>query len=1533
MKRILLIFSAIAFLWGCEKIGFDEPVKDDTTIEDETPDTEAPDSLLTDYVLPEILYASMTDEDEDKPQTRTVVGEDGKKILWQNGDTVSFFFGNVHNARYTYTGEDGVTSAEFTKDDTKPGTIGGAVLLKSQAVYPYNENITVEYDKDAGLDKIILTYPTTQKYAANSFGKNANIMVAAGKNNEDNELYFRNACGYLVIKLYGTGTSIKNITLSSVSGTDKIAGSAVVVASHDAAPVITMADDASTAVTLDCCDSDAGVTLGTDAENATEFWFCLPPVTFTDGIKITVNDMYGNTYTKQTSKTVTIERNKIQPMAALEFVSNAPAATKLWYTRSDDKTGDENIIKFYDDEPNPFDAAIKSHKWDGNKFVIEFASPLTTIKEYAFRDTQIETITLPEGLVTIEKEAFRDTPLTEIYIPGSVNTIGIDVFFHCYKLTSVTFAPSAEKTPLNIGYQIAASSEYGPFYDSPLTAINFNRELVYKKSNDEDFTPDEEDEGIFYSHYQNDENPVTVTIGNQVRTIHDYMFNHLHVQTLTIPGTVASIGNDVFNGCDKLTSLTFEPSPTDEILTIGYNTVGNDEGLFIDSPLATIKLDREINYTFPDIDDYTEGLFPGRTTLTSVTIGSQVRTLSPYMFALSNITSITIPGTVTSIGRNVFDACSALTTLTFGESETPLVIMGQDDSDGPFYDSPLTTINYNRNFTYMELDGEDERTYSDDSDGIFAISEDARNKVTATPSTVNIGGLIETIPDRMFCNLPITTLTIPGTVTSISNNVFNGCNRLATLTFEPSETSPVTDLTLGYNSDGEEEGPFLNSPITSVNLNREINYTLASIDLDADDEGIFYGKSLTEGVIIGEQVRTLSDYMFSASGINSLDIPATLIKIGANAFNDCINLATLTFEESATALEIKGQGDDYGPFYDSPLKTIAYNRNFVYKKVNGDEFIPDSDAKGIFAISNDAKNKITGKSVVTIGELIQTIPDYMCNNLAITELTIPNTVANLGMHAFLNCDRLSNITIQDDTNSLNLQAQVYTGCGPFYNSPLTDIYLGREILYNGEAYKPGSSGSGIFYSVKYTEVDEVALSISNNVKTISPYMFARLKLKSITIPASIKSIGLNAFVECQSLNSIVFEDSTTPLTVSYHHTWSILGPFHQSPLTSITLGREIDYVDSNGNPFTPSETDHGFFASEDTVESLSITLTNNVKTISPYMFAGRPITQINIPASVTEIKDHAFQSCTKLASLTIPGTVNTIGNDVFNKCTSLASVTFAPSPNNTSLTLGYNTEGEEDGPFLDSPLVSVNLDREIIYTLASIDLDADDEGIFSGRPLTNGVTIGAQVKTFSKYMFSCSGITSLTIPANVAEIADHVFTGCEALASISFNESATPITIGFQPGSDDVGPFYQSPLATINLNRQIKPSATYKDELNDWDMGVFANYYYNDNALTTTVNIGANVTSILPWMFSGVRVHNIWIPDTVTSIGNYAFHDCRRLNDVTMGHHTPPAIGTGVFDSCDIFRYIVVRKSALDNYKAASDWDAYEGRFYTKDDF
>ena len=913
MKRILLIISALAFLWGCEKIGSDEPVKDDTTIEDETPDTEAPDSLQTDYMLPEIIYASMTDEDEDKPQTRTVVGPDGKKILWQKGDAVSFFYGNVHNARYTYNGEDGVTSAELTKDDTKPGT-NGDVLLKSQAVYPYNENVTVEYDKDAGLDKIILTYPTTQKYAANSFGKDANIMVAAGKNNEDDKLYFRNACGYLVIKLYGTA-SIKNITLSSVSGTDKIAGSAVVVASHDAVPVITMTDDASTAVTLDCSDSDAGVALGADAENATEFWFCLPPVTFTDGIKITVNDMSGNTYTKQTSKTVTIERNQIQPMAPLEFVSNAPAATKLWYTRSDDST---DIISFYDGKTNPFDAQITAHKRDGNKFVIEFASPLTTIKEYAFRDTKLATITLPEGITTIEKEAFRNTPLTEITIPGSINTIGVDVFYDCAQLTSVTFLPSPTKTPLSIGYMTYGTGELGAFYDTKLTSIALNRELIYTKGKNDKgediiFTPDEYDEGMFYHKNYKGVNSVTVTLGPQVETLSNYMFAYLPIQTLTIPGTVTTIQNDVFYKCTALTSLTFNPSPSGTALTMGYDTDDEDENLFQDNnTLETLNLNREIIYTLDEsaIDTDSEGLFGGMETLTNVTLGDQVKTLHKYMFAGSRITNLEIPGSVNTIANDVFHNCTALTSLTFKPSPTKerLTIgfdtYGEDENLFQNY-CPLTTLNLDRELDYT-LTGVDT-----ESEGLFGgmsklTSVTLGDQVsTLTPFMFAGSGItslnlnkVTTIGNSALANTKITSLTVPGCVKTIGNNVFDGCSSLAALTYMPSPNGEV--LTHGYNDDSDDDGPFYASPLTSVTLNREIEYTFTSAANAS--EGLFGNRTTLTNVTIGDQVRTLSPYMFAHAQIPSITIPAGITAIAQNVFDECSALSSITFEESATAL-------------------------------------------------------------------------------------------------------------------------------------------------------------------------------------------------------------------------------------------------------------------------------------------------------------------------------------------------------------------------------------------------------------------------------------------------------------------------------------------------------------------------------------------------------------------------------------------------------------------------------------------------------
>ena len=1297
MNRIVLIFSALALFAACEKY------------EDEI----VTDGGLHAVTLPDVICASMSGDDMD-PKTRTWLGgEEGKDVLWHGDDEISYFTGNIH-ANYVSQGT-GDSSVEFIQGDKEQAAVEFAVD-GTVAIYPYdsyNDPRIVE-----GKNVIYTMFPSIQTYAQDSFGKGANVMVAKSETAGADNLYFRNACGYLVIKLYGADTAVKSIVLSSRSGLERISGSAYVSVDQSKDPEVTMTNFANTTITLDCSNGGEGVQLGVDKEHATEFWFALPPVRFEEGLTIVVTDMRDRSYVKSTAKPVTVTRNNVQPMAAQEFEQNDYASTdnnKIWYKA-------EAKLNFdYEGAQIPwFNTEIKSHEWveEKNLYCIEFYGPLERIGREAFRGdvrgAELQYIVLPDGLAIIGEGAFRDSDLFHIDIPGSVTQIHPDAFYNCQSLREIVFEPSPLNAPLYIGYSTTAGgAQIGPFYYSPLADIRLNREMIYRKGeyNSEEFTPDEEDEGIFAIEEVDEErDPTHLEIGGQVKTLHDFMFCNHPISILDLPGTLNAIGNNVFNGCTRIRHIKLYPSSEGEALTLGYNTDG-EKGPFSDCPLESVSWNREIDYTLADIDldAINEGIFSDKETLTSVTLGNQVKTLTPYLFADTGITSITIPASVTSIGEYAFDGCESLSRVEFEESPEAIEIKGQGDSDGPFYDSPLTYVGYKRNINYKKLDGTP-FVPVDDTDGIFAINsglkdfDDEVDDLVTAKYTVSISKYIEAIQDRAFCNLLAREITIPGTVNTIGNNVFNGCEDLERITFEPSPTA--TSLTLGYNTDDEEDGPFLDSPLVTVNLDREINYTLASGDLDATDEGVFSGKEELTTVTLGDQVKTLSDYMFTNSAFDSIDL--------------------------------------------NKVETIG---------------------KGVFMGSD------------------------------LNVLTIPATLESIGVNAFVNCDNLEYLYIPDGTETLTvgIQDQNSADWGPFYDSPLKYAYLGREINYvdaSGNKFTADETSDGFFASEE--SIDDLQIILGNNVKTISDYMFAGLNIKEITIPASVNYIGWEAFLDCEELSSVTFEDGTETITV-YSQTFALrsYGPFYESPLTEVYVGREIDYEIAGTNY---DDTWWALFASKKSVDKLSVTLSSNVKTIVRNMFGGCPITEITIPASVTKIQNNAFEDCTKLSRIT-------------------------------------------------------------------------------------------------------------------------------------FESSTEPLTIGYQARVDNVGPFYQSPLSYIKLDRELVPSASYQNMLDDWDMGVFSNSHYDDDDLTTEVHLGSNVKTILPWMFSGVRVHNIWIPETVTSIANSAFYDCRRLNDVTMGHHTPPAIGTGVFDSCDIFRYIVVRKSALEKYQAASDWDAYESSFYTKDDF
>jgi hypothetical protein len=328
-------------------------------------------------------------------------------------------------------------------------------------------------------------------------------------------------------------------------------------------------------------------------------------------------------------------------------------------------------------------------------------------------------------------------------------------------------------------------------------------------------------------------------------------------------------------------------------------------------------------------------------------------------------------------------------------------------------------------------------------------------------------------------------------------------------------------------------------------------------------------------------------------------------------------------------------------------------------------------------------------------------------------------------------------------------------------------------------------------------------------------------LETLVIDGGVTFIGNNAFDDCTKLSSVTFESGSQDLHIGFQDHSSDVGTFYDSPLSRIELGRTIRSKHDN-QLFSPSETIAGVFASEESVDEVTVTIGSNVSMVGPYMFNGLNIKSIEIPSSVGEVSHNAFKDCDELTivtvgaqkvsegafydcdalhTVTIKGTVNTIGNDVFYSCGALKNVTFEESATGSTLTIGYQTvdyvvSTDEQGPFYDAPLEKVDWRRNISYTLANNGaVDGNDEGLFSGKSTLTNVNIGAQVNSIPPYTFAGAGFTAIWVPREVTSIGDYAFAG-SSLQTLTCNHS-TPPTLG-------TGVFEGSSLRSVSVVKGSK---------------------------------------------------------------------------------------------------------------------------------
>jgi hypothetical protein len=409
-------------------------------------------------------------------------------------------------------------------------------------------------------------------------------------------------------------------------------------------------------------------------------------------------------------------------------------------------------------------------------------------------------------------------------------------------------------------------------------------------------------------------------------------------------------------------------------------------------------------------------------------------------------------------------------------------------------------------------------TYTDNGTDItitdYPTEEVGAVEIPAKIPLDDTGKPVTSIGEEAFAGCTgLTSVTIPASVTSIGFGAFGECSGLTSVTIPASVTSIGDYVFYGCTS------------LTSVT----IPYGVTSIG-----EAAFYGCTGLPSVTIPASVTSIGQMAFyGCTGLTSVTIPASVTSMGLGAFYDCTGLTSVTISPgvtsiggyafvgctSLTSVTIPASVTSIGEaaFYGcTGLTSIAVDaENPNYSSVDGVLF--NKEQTSLIQCPGGKVGAYTiPSSVTSIGE------GAFAGCSGLTSVTIPASVTSIGGGAFQSCTSLTSVTIPASVTSIGSGA--FSGC-----TSLTAI----EVDAGNPNY---SSAGGVLYDKSLTTLIQCpggktgSFTIPASVTSIGVDAFNGCTgLTSVTIPASVTSIGVFAFSGCTGLTSVTIPASVTSI--------------------------------------------------------------------------------------------------------------------------------------------------------------------------------------------------------------------------------------------------------------------------------------------------------------------------------------------------------------------------------------------------------------------